>query len=378
MDALPKRLALIGNQAFSLINFRGDLIREMTEQGILVYALAPDYDVTTRKRVAELGAIPLDYSMSRTGLNPFRDSIDVVKLLLQLRNLNVDASFSYCIKPVIYGTIVARLAGVSKRFAMIEGAGYVFIEDEKLSFRRSVLRKLVKVLYRIALNYAHCVFLLNKDDRDLFINEGMANVRKIRVLDGIGLDVTHFALSPSLSNPVTFILVARLLREKGVFEYIDAAREVKRSHPSATFLLVGNVDVNPGSINPSQVEQWVRDGIVEWPGQVGDIRPWLKRSSVFVLPSYREGMPRSTQEAMSMGRPVITTDVPGCRDTVDNGSNGFIIPPRDSSALAEAMITFIEHPELISSMGARSREIAESRFDVTKINAQIMEMLRLD
>lgn len=377
MDALPKRLALIGNQAFSLINFRGELIREMTRQGMVVYALAPDFDADTRNNVAALGAIPLDYSMSRAGLNPFRDFIDVVKLTFLLKNLNVDASLGYCIKPVIYGTIAAWLAGVRKRFAMIEGAGYVFIEDEKLSFRRSVLRKLVKVLYRIALNYAHCVFLLNKDDRDLFINEGMANVRKVRVLDGIGLDITHFALSPPLSNPVTFILVARLLREKGIFEYIDAASEVKRRHPSVKFLLVGNVDVNPGSINASQVKQWVRDGLIEWPGQVADIRPWLKRSSVFVLPSYREGMPRSTQEAMSMGRPVITTDVPGCRDTVENGRNGFIIPPRESTALARAMITFIERPESIAKMGARSREIAEQRFDVNMINAQIIEVLSI-
>lgn len=377
MDALPKRLALIGNQAFSLINFRGELIREMTRQGMVVYALAPDYDAVTRSNVAELGAIPLDYSMSRAGLNPFRDFIDVVKLTFLLRHLNVDASLGYCIKPVIYGTISAWLAGVRKRFAMIEGAGYVFIEDEKPSFRRSVLKKLVKVLYRLSLNYAHCVFLLNKDDRDLFIDEGMVDVKKVSILDGIGLDIRHFDLSPPMSDPVTFILVARLLREKGIFEYIDAAREVKRRHPSAKFLLVGNVDVNPGSINASQVEQWVRDGIVEWPGQVGDIRPWLKRSSVFVLPSYREGMPRSTQEAMSMGRPVITTDVPGCRDTVENGRNGFIIPPRESTALAHAMITFIERPELIAKMGRRSREIAVQRFDVNMINAQIIEVLSI-
>jgi glycosyltransferase involved in cell wall biosynthesis len=269
------------------------------------------------------------------------------------------------------------LAGVRKRLAMIEGAGYVFIDDEKQQFRRALLRKLVQLLYRLALSYAHYVFLLNKDDRNLFIREGMVSADKVRVLDGIGLDIKHFDLSPPVAAPITFILVARLLREKGIFEYIDAARKIKKCHSNVTFLLIGNIDVNPGSINASQVAEWVEDGIVEWPGQVSDIRPWLQRASVFVLPSYREGMPRSTQEAMSMGRPVITTDVPGCRDTVDNGSNGFIIPPRDSSALAEAMITFIEHPELISSMGARSREIAESRFDVTKINAQIMEMLRL-
>ena len=375
MDALPKRLALIGNQAFSLINFRGDLIREMTRQGIVVYALAPDYDTVSRNSVAELGAIPVDYSMSRTGLNPFRDGMDVVKLIFQLRHLKVDTSLGYCIKPVIYGTIAAWLAGVRKRFAMIEGAGYVFIEDEKHSFRRAVLRKLVKLLYRLALSHAHCVFLLNKDDRDLFINEGMVGVEKVRVLDGIGLDIKHFDFSPPVSAPVTFILVARLLREKGVFEYIDAARKIKKSCPSAMFLLVGNVDMNPGSMNESQVREWVQEGIVEWPGQVSDIRPWLQRASVFVLPSYREGMPRSTQEAMSMGRPVITTDVPGCRDTVENGINGFIVPVRDSDALAQAMFTFIEHPELIVSMGASSRQIAEKRFDVNKINAQIIEAL---
>lgn len=376
LDTLPKRIAFISNQAFSLINFRGDLIRAMRRQGIVIYAFAPDFDEASRDQLVALGAIPVDYSMSRTGLNPFRDGADIFKLVFQLRRLNIDASFGYFIKPVIYGTLAARLAGVSKRFAMIEGAGYIFI-DEKLPFRRIVLQRLVELMYRLALSQAHCVFLLNRDDRDLFVNRRMASLEKVRLLDGIGLDLQHFNVMPPPQGPVTFILVARLLREKGVFEYINAARDVKKCHPSVRFLLVGSVDLNPGSIDPSQLTKWVKEGIVEWPGQVKDVRPWIARASVFVLPSYREGMPRSTQEAMAMGRPIITTNVPGCRDTVEVGTNGFIVPARDSAALAEAMTKFIESPELVVSMGASSRTIAEKRFDVNKINAQIMKTLLL-
>ncbi|WP_409030916.1 glycosyltransferase family 4 protein [Janthinobacterium sp. CG_23.3] len=370
-------MALVSNQAFSIFNFRGPLVAEMIQRGCTVYALAPDYDTASRAAVRALGAIPLDCSMSRTGMNPVRDLLDLLRLAWLLRKLNVDASFTYFIKPVIYGTLAARLAGVKKRYAMIEGAGYVFIDEAAPTKRRRLLRAFVTRLYRAGLSQADRVFMLNGDDKQLFVDENMVDADKVQLLNGIGLDLRHFQTTAPALPPFTFLLVARLLREKGIYEYVTAAREVKARHPAARFILVGSIDLNPGSIAESEVRAWVAEGLIEWPGQVADVRPWIAQASVFVLPSYREGLPRSTQEAMAMGRPVITTDVPGCRDTVADGVNGFIVPARDAGALAGAMRRFIDQPELVPSMGKAGRCVAEQKYDVHTINAVILDIMNI-
>lgn len=370
------RLALISSQAFSISNFRGPLVQAMVSQGVTVYALAPDYDDASRAAVLALGAVPVGYLMSRAGMNPLRDVMGLFHLVIQLRRLKLDATLSYFIKPVIYGTLASFLAAVPKRFAMIEGAGYVFTDDEKPTWHRRILRDFVTRLYRLALGKANKVFMLNPDDRELFVKEGMVSARKVQLLDGIGLELNYFRVAGFKTQLACFILVARLIREKGIYNYIEAARKVKVIHPEARFILVGNVDLNPGSVSELEIREWVREGVIEWPGQVTDVRPWIAEANVFVLPSYyREGLPRSTQEAMAMGRPVITTDAPGCRETVEQGVNGFMVPVRDSDALAQVMLIFVKQPELITPMGAASRRMAEARFDVHKINTVILEAM---
>lgn len=370
-------LAMISNQAFSIINFRGPLVTEMIKRGCTVYALAPDFDDGSRAAVGALGAIPVDYSMSRAGMNPVRDAMDLFKLALLLRKLKPDASFTYFIKPVIYGTLAARLAGISKRYAMIEGAGYVFIEDTASNWRRKLLRVFATGLYRLGLSQANRVFMLNADDKELFVSEKMVCAEKVQLLNGIGLDLNHYRMTPPTSQPFTFILVARLLREKGIYEYVEAARRIKAAHPGIRFILLGSIDLNPGSVDEATVHGWVAENIIEWPGQVSDVREWIAQASVFVLPSYREGLPRSTQEAMAMGRPVITTDVPGCRDTVSEGVNGYMVPARNATALSDAMLKLIEHPELLAPMGERGRHMAEEKFDVHKINSVILRAMNI-
>ncbi len=374
----PCKFALVASLASSIALFRGPLITELASRGIEVYAFAPDYDDDSRAAVRSVGAIPVQYSMSRAGMNPFRDVADLLRLCGQLRRLKPDVVFCYFIKPVIYGTLAARLAGIKRRFASIEGAGYVFTDSARPSFKRTLLRRFVVQLYRAALSQTNRVFMLNPDDRQLFVDEGMVRPEKVQPLDGIGLSLDHYRAAPPSSTPMRFLLIGRLLREKGVYEYIEAARIVKRSHPQVQFCLLGSCDANPGSISQGEAEQWVAEGLLEWPGQVSDVREWIAGSSVFVLPSYREGLPRSTQEAMAMGRPVITTDVPGCRETVVQGRNGLIVPVRDPAALAAAMLAFVEQPGLVASMGAESRRMAEERFDVNKINARILQTMELD
>ncbi|NLO78707.1 MAG: glycosyltransferase family 4 protein [Xanthomonadaceae bacterium] len=373
-----RRLAIISNQAFSLVNFRGYLIRELVAAGVEVYALAPDYDDRFRGEVRSLGAVPVDFSLARTGMNPLRDGLDLLRLTNLLRRIRPDATLGYFIKPVIYGTIAAWLAGVPRRYALIEGLGYVFTESgAKESWRRVVLCWIVSALYRAALKRAERVFFLNDDDISEFVEKGIVDQDKTVKLGGIGVDLDEWRPLPPSMQPLTFLLAARLLREKGIVEYAEAARRVKRRYPNIRFVLLGGLDPNPGGLTQSEVEEWVREGLLEWPGHV-DVRPWLAQTSVYVLPSYREGVPRSTQEAMAMGRPVITTDAPGCRETVEHGRNGFLVPVRDPRALAEAMLRFIEQPELIESMGRESRRMAEERFDVYKVNAVMLQAMGIE
>lgn len=370
------KFAFITSQAFSLYNFRGSLIREMVDQGVQVYALAPDYDDKSRRAVSELGAEPVDCFMSRTGMNPLLDFFGLWKLSRQLKQLELNATLAYFIKPVIYGTLAAAYANVPKRYAIIEGAGYVFNDSEHISFKRKVLRFIVTQLYSWSLNYADRVFLLNRDDQQLFINEGMVNANKVDLLNGIGVDLQYFVSRPCPVSFPSFIMVGRLLRDKGVYEYVLAAKIIKKLYPECQFYLVGDVDLNPASVNKAELQTWVQEGLLIWPGQVEDVRCWLECASIFVLPSYyREGIPRSTMEAMAMAKPIITTDAVGCKETVEDGVNGYKIPVRDSNALATAMLRFIAEPESVTCMGIASRRMAERKFDVKNINQRILSTI---
>lgn len=333
-----------------------------------MFALAPDHDDTSRAQLRTLGAEPVDYPLARAGLNPLRDGASLLALTRILRRLRVDASFAYFIKPVIYGNLAARAAGITRRFAMIEGAGYVFADDAR-SLRRVLLRRAVSLLYRAGLSGIERALFLNRDDLDLFVASGMVDARAALLTGAIGVDLDHFAPAPLPSQPV-FLLAARLLADKGVREYVAAARQLRGQ---AHFILLGGTDANPASVSRAELESWAAEGVVEWCDHVADVRPLLARASVFVLPSYyREGVPRSIQEAMAMGRAIITTDMPGCRDTVVDGDNGILIAPRSVAALAAAMRRFTDDPALVARMGQASRRLAEQRFDVRDANARVL------
>ena len=360
-----------------MLNFRGPLIRDLVATGVQVHALAPDYNDELRQAIQALGANPVDFQLTRTGMNPVRDGIDTVRLAALLRRLRPDVTLGYFIKPVIYGTLAAWLAGVPRRVAMIEGLGYVFtVSGDRQPLRRKILKALVSSLYRFSLGRSHKVIFLNKDDVSEFVGASLVHEEKAVNLGGIGVDLSDWPVVPAHVQPVTFLLAARLLRDKGIVEYAEAARLVKAEHPEVRFLLLGGLDPNPGGLSQAEVQAWAEKGLLEWPGHVA-VKPWLAKASVYVLPSFREGLPRSTQEAMAMGRPVITTDAPGCRDTVEEGVNGFLVPVRDVPALAHAMLRFVQNPGLIESMGRESRRLAETHFDVRKINARLLKMLEV-
>lgn len=374
-----RKLAIISSQAFSIVNFRGPLISELAQRGVVPYAFAPDYDDELRSKVRALGAIPVDYRLARAGLNPVGDLGAVWELAFTLRRIAPDATLGYFVKPVIYGSIAAWMAGIPRRYSLIEGLGYVYASDEGASgVRRWFLRRIVDCLYKFALARNRSVIVLNHDDIATLAAAGILDPRKAVLIPGTGVDLEHYQVTPIPLRPPTFLLVARMIREKGVCEFVDAARLIKRDRPETRFVLVGGTDVNPGSVSVRELEAWVKDGVVEWAGQVNDVRPWLAQATVFVLPSYyREGVPRGNQEAMASGRPVITTDWVGCRETVENDVNGLLIPVRDTAALVEAMRRYLNEPELARRHGFAGRQIAEERFDVRKINLRFIEALEV-
>jgi glycosyltransferase involved in cell wall biosynthesis len=376
-DKHVMRFVILSSNARSIFNFRGHLIKRLVDNGHDVIALAPDYDAQSRLLLWNIGAKPVDCDLTRASINPFLDLIHTLKLAWQIWRIKPDSILCYSIKPVIFGGIAAFLARVPNRVMMIEGLGYIYTYDtSELGIMRRMLRKGVDLLYKLSLSLQQKVIFLNQDDINDFVGEGLVDPHKAVKLGGIGVDLEEWALDKQKkpSEVMTFTFVGRLLKEKGVHEFIKAAELVKTSHPEIRFLMLGDIDQNPGSLSEGDLIYSVQSGLIEWPGHV-DIKGWLSGTSVFVLPSYREGVPRSTQEAMAMGLPVITTDVPGCRETVVDGINGFLVAPRDHVALAKAMEKFIEAPSLINKMGKESRRIALESFDVNRINDRLIAIM---
>lgn len=374
------KIVLIGTTANCMIGFRGDLIKSMHKQGHIIYAYALNYDDDTRKQIQALGAIPVDYAFSRTGLNPVKDFRDTYVLSKQLKKHKPDLVFSYFSKPCIFGTLAAVIAGVKKRYAMLEGLGYVFTEPPQGVSRKVKLLKKIQVgLYRYVFPKLDALILLNPDDRRDLLIDCKIKVKQAHILGGIGLNLADYPFSAAPVQPVSFIFIARLLAEKGVHEYVAAARKVKEQYPETQFYMLGAVDTqNPGSLTEQNLAQLIEDGIIIAPGHVSNVADWIAKSSVFVLPSYyREGIPRSTQEAMAIGRAILTTDVPGCRETVVHGVNGYLVKRWSHEALAERMCELIEDPEKIVNMGQASYKFAQEKFDAKKVNSRLLSMLEI-
>ena len=284
--------------------------------------------------------------------------------------------FSYFAKPVIFGTFAAVLAGVNRRVGMLEGLGYVFT-DQPDGFRiKTYILKMVQVcLYHLSIPFLERLIFLNSDDQADLIESYGIKVKKVSILGGIGVNLLDYPYTVPNHDHVSFLFVGRLLAEKGVNEYISSARLVKEKYPKVKFVMLGGVDENPGGLSVKKIKQLMNNGLVIHPGNVSNVIDWINESSVFVLPSYREGLPRSTQEAMAVGRAVITTDVPGCRETVEDGVNGFLVPRWSPDKIAEKMIYFIENPGIIEQMGLESRRIAQEKFDSSKVNEKLISYL---
>ena len=376
-----RKVMLIGTVASSFLGFRADLIKQLLLKNYKVYALTSEYTQDELKGIELLGAIPITYELNRGGINPLADAKATYALSKKIEDINPDLVFSYFSKPVIFGTLAAKLAKVPRVIGMLEGLGYTFTEQpEGLSKKAQLIKTIQVLLYKITLPQLDNIIFLNPDDPKDLLEAYHIKVKKLDVLGGIGLDLDEYNYQPieTIDSPISFLFIGRMLKEKGIHDFIAAAKIVKQSYPNVQFTVLGAIDSsNPGALQQSELDRLVSLNIINYPGQVDDVQKWIEDSHVFVLPSYREGVPRSTQEAMAIGRAIITTDVPGCRETVIDGVNGFLVEKWNPQVLAEKMIYFIEHPEDIKKMGYESYKIAQEKFDADKVNKRLITMLGL-
>jgi glycosyltransferase involved in cell wall biosynthesis len=354
-------------------------------------------------------------------MNPLTDLATMFGFIRLMRAIRPDCVLFYTIKPVIDGGLAARLCGVPRIYSLITGLGYAF--TDKRAFRPRLANHIAKFLYRWSLRYSIKVFFQNPTDCQSFVEWGLVTNDQARVVNGSGVDLDHFKPQGNLSESadrhasensagpcaaqggyasggvsrISFLLAARLLVDKGIIEYVEAARIIKRKYPNAEFHLIGDFDSNPTGLKPCEIKKWEDEQLVRFHGFQEDVRNFLGSCHVYVLPSYREGTSRAVLEAMAMGRPIITTDAPGCRETIcfcepasglssatragtaglAIGTNGILVPVRNANALAAAMEYFMKDPERIYVMGKESRRYAEERYDVHKVNAYMLKEMGL-
>ena len=364
------KIALVYNTSSYLYRFRKELVESLHDSGFSVLAVVPDLEA--QAKLEALGAECVRYRLSARSLNPVLDLITCCDLARIFNKHKPQIVLNFTIKPVLYGSIAARVARIDGIYSMIPGLGHAF---SGANFLRRVLRKFVVLAYKIALHANNQVFFQNSEDRALFIRNGIVAQEKAVRINGSGVNLEDFRPSRIGARLNSFVLISRIFEEKGVRQYAEAARILKKECTSATFSIVGPIQ-NGGGITKEEIAGWERGGIIEYPGEVEDVRPYLRECSVFVLPTfYREGVPRSIIEALAMGKPIITTDSPGCRETVIDGENGYLIPAKDVDALVNAMRRCLAAPDLVNRMGTASRAIAVRKYDVHAINKVVMYSL---
>lgn len=347
----------------------------MLERGYQVHAMAPDLsDGEYGEVLKEWGVSNHDIFLSRTGISPLEDSKALVGLIKIFKRIGPSKVLLYNIKPATYGLLAAWLAGIQERYAMITGLGYAF--TGKASGKRLLVQHVAKWLYRLSLSKAKLVFFQNPDDRAVFKDQRILGKNTpTKIINGSGVDINYFSERPLPDGGPTFLMLARLLADKGVREYAKAAYQIKEEMPGVTFNLAGDFDDNPDAITREEVDTWVSDGIINYLGRIPDVRPAIEACTVYVLPSYREGTPRTVLEAMSMGRPIITTDAPGCRETVVDGVNGYLVAVASSDALIERMRELANNPATVSRMAAASRKVAVEKYDVNAVNESVFSAM---
>lgn len=367
------KIAILSSHTPSLFWFRIDMMQSFIERGHTVYALGNEAEDSWKDRFSEKGIIYRQINVQRNGTNPLRDLKSIGSIKGVLAEIMPDKIFTYQAKTIIYGTIAANKLGINEVYPLIAGLGSLFLND---GLKTKAVRKVLMTEYKYSMRKCPAVFFQNSDDLKTFKDMKVIKNQTIEMLHGSGVSLEKFTVQP-MPDTFAFLCISRLIRDKGVYEYLEACEIIKKKNPQIRCLLVGPYDSNPSSLKPEELQRFIDSGVIEYFGEQTDVVPYFRDSSVFVLPSYREGTPKTVLEAMACGRPSVTTDAPGCRETVDDKENGLLVPVKDVEQLADTMQYMIDHPNELKTMALNARKKAEQLFDVKKVNAKIINTMNI-
>ena len=366
------RVLVLSSHTPSLFWFRVDLMQEMQLEGCEVFAAGQMPEADWQERFTSIGVTYRQIKVSRNGLNPLDDVQTYFSIRRLLKKIQPDKIFVFQAKTIAYGCRAAASLGITEVYTLLAGLGSVYLGH---GLKNRLVKFVMSTLYKQAFKRSRKVFFQNQDDRNTMVGEGLLSEDQVVMIHGSGVNVEHFTPTEISSKP-TFLFIGRLIRDKGVGEYLEACQKIKSLyHDQVRCLLVGPYDSNPSALKPEELQPLVDQGVIEYFGEQTDVRPFISQCSIYVLPSYHEGTPKTVIEAMAMGRAVITTEVPGCRETVVDGQNGYLVEVKNVDAIVEKMVYLIEHPELVEKMGQESREMVCEIFDVRKVNDTILRTM---
>ena len=363
-----KKIILLSGSGDTVAWFRLDFLNEFLLRSYKVYVLAPDIREDLKPELINMGIEFIEIKLERKGFSLLNLISSVIELIRLFKEIQPNIIFSYTHKAILSGSLAAKISGLSNTFSMVTGTGHIFDHQTK---KEKVIKLIGSLALRIALRFNKLVFFQNPDDQALFLKNNIVLSQKTKLVNGSGVNLDKFSVSPLPSQPI-FLCMARLIKSKGLEEFARAAKRVKKLYPEARFILYGYPDDHPDSIDENEIiSNWLNDFGVEYFGYAENPIDAIKECSVFVLLSYKEGTPRVVLEAMAMGRPIITTDAPGCRETVKNGVNGFLVPRFDDVKAANAMTKLLS-AELRNEMGQESRKFCQLKFNVLDVNNTLL------
>jgi glycosyltransferase involved in cell wall biosynthesis len=372
---MSKCIIIVTNSATNLISFRGQLIKELVDKNFQVLVIIPKINFSNdfENEVLKLGAKILTIPLDRAGLNPFYDFLTYLALKSCFKKYKPDIVLSFTSKPIIYSGLAIGKNSKIKFFPILTGLGYGF--TQKFGLKRKLINFILKKLYKLSFRFSAAVIFQNPDDELLFDNLNITTGKKTFILNGSGVDL-KFYYPTSLPLKSIFLMLSRLVVDKGVIEYCEAAKEIRAKFPEVIFQLAGSFDPNPSGLKYDQLKAFIDAKDIEYLGYINDVRKVLSGCRYYVLPSYREGTPRSVLEAMSMGRPVITTNVAGCKETVLHEINGLLIPAMDKVSLVSAIQKMLKMDDRkIIEMGQESIKLVREKYDVRKVNQHIINII---
>lgn len=367
------KIAVISSHTQSLFLFRMDMMKSFIDEGHTVVAFGSEDENIWSSKFEENGIIYKKFFVQRNGLNPFGDLKTLIELSRLIKNEKPDKIFLYQAKTIIYGSVAAKINGVNEVYSLVAGLGSIL---RGKGIKNKTLRIIMRYQYKIACAISAKVIFQNIDDADEFVKQKMVNRDKVVIINGSGVNLDKFVPAPLPSTP-TFLFIGRLIKDKGIVEYLEASKKIKQHYPEIKCLLVGPYDTNPSALKKEELLPYIESEIIDYFGEQNDVIPFINQCSTFVLPSYHEGTPKAVLEAMAVGRSIITTNAPGCKETVVDGFNGYLVPVNSVDSLVEKMTNLIKHPNLNISMAEHSLSIVREKYDVKKVNQSIMRIMEL-